>query len=96
MEAAKARFSPQDIAKIEGWTFYFVIDGKEFRIPTVNEGEVCGSGRVEIHVTLEMFLSAALGLTHWNNLEVGSHLYFKRMPDEYCRPLHRLLSFFHI
>lgn len=96
LEVAKARFSREDIEKIERWTFYFLIDGTEFRIPTVNEAEEIGPGRVEIHVTLEMFLSAALGITHWNNLEVGSHLYFKRTPDEYCRPLHRLLSFFHI
>jgi UDP-MurNAc hydroxylase len=32
---------------------------------------------------------------HWNNAEIGSHIWFDRRPDKFDRALHHCMNFFH-
>ncbi len=96
MLSDKSRFTPSDQAQIKKWHLRFVIDGTGFDVCTRDRNMPQGTCVLTIYCSFQLFMSAALGVTHWNNLEVGSHLRFSRTPEEYCRPLHRLLSFFHI
>jgi UDP-MurNAc hydroxylase len=34
--------------------------------------------------------------SHWNNIEIGCHITFKRFPNKYLPDVHTLLSFFHL
>ena len=50
---------------------------------------------VKISLSSKALSSTLLRKTHWNNLEIGSHLSFYRSKNEYVRGLHYFLNFFH-
>lgn len=33
---------------------------------------------------------------HWNNAEIGCHIFFDRRPNDYMPDVHTLMSFFHL
>ena len=50
---------------------------------------------VKIGLSPQALSSTLLRKTHWNNLEIGSHLTFTRNKNEYNRAIHYFLNFFH-
>lgn len=104
MVTSKTRFSEEDRQQLEQWSLVLVVSDCTFSID-LNSGAVNQIRRdqiesifmrLEVHVSTAIFLSAATSMTHWNNLEIGSHLQFRRIPPLHLKSLHRLLSFFHI
>jgi hypothetical protein len=54
-----------------------------------------GGKYLEVTVTANVVVAAAKRIVHWNYLEIGSHVIFKRRPDQYIKQLHRMLGCFH-
>ena len=51
---------------------------------------------LKIRIDPRLFLRILHRKAHWNNAEIGSHLFFERRPNEFNRNLHFLMSFFHV
>ena len=52
--------------------------------------------RIELDTRLLLRLLSGPKYGHWNNAEIGSHLFFERNPNVFERGLYHVLSFFHI
>jgi UDP-MurNAc hydroxylase len=52
--------------------------------------------RTEITIDLRYLFGLVTTLFHWNNAEVGSQLWVRRVPDVYDRPARRFANFFHV
>ena len=84
------------------WSVYIDINRDFFiKVPYTNDKvalvEKISNDKPWVKITLEdKLLSAVMNKrTHWNNMEIGSHLLFERSRNEYVRGLHHFLSFFH-
>ena len=84
------------------WSVYLGINRDFYiKVPYTNDKvalvEKISNDKPWVKITLEEKLLAAVmnKRTHWNNMEIGSHLLFERSRNEYVRGLHHFLSFFH-
>lgn len=49
-----------------------------------------------IETSLSCFLAAALSITSWESLEIGSHIKFKRIPGNYIKQMHKMLGHLYV
>jgi len=84
------------------WSVYLDINSDYYiKVPYTNDKvtlvDKISKDKPWVKITLEEKLLAAVmnKRTHWNNMEIGSHLLFERSKNEYVRGVHHFLSFFH-
>ena len=64
----------------------------------INEKDIVSEPFVEISVNHNLLHRLLRGpkFAHWNNAEIGSHLFFERRPDHFERGLYHCLCFLHV
>jgi UDP-MurNAc hydroxylase len=84
------------------WNVYLDINKDFFiKVPYTNEkvtltDKITGNNPWVKIILEDKLLTAVMNKrTHWNNMEIGSHLLFERSKNQYVRGIHHYLSFFH-
>jgi UDP-MurNAc hydroxylase len=74
------------------------VDGKSIQIhPMFSlETEVNATPRLACSLDLRLLRRILDRVSHWNNAEIGCHVEFNRVPNEYQPDLHTALQFLHL
>jgi len=74
------------------------VDGKSIQIhPMFSlETEVNATPRLACSLDLRLLRRILDRASHWNNAEIGCHVEFNRVPNEYQPDLHTALQFLHL
>ena len=74
------------------------VDGKPIQIHPVFSVETDMSATPRLACTLDLRLLRRIldRVSHWNNAEIGCHVEFNRVPNEYQPDLHTALQFLHL
>jgi len=74
------------------------VDGKPIQIHPTFSTETDLSATPRLACTLDVRLLRRIldRVSHWNNAEIGCHLEFNRVPNEYQPDLHTALQFLHL
>ena len=74
------------------------IDGQPIQIhPTFSvETDLTTTPRLACTLDLRLLRRILDRVSHWNNAEIGCHVQFNRVPNEYQPDLHTALQFLHL
>jgi hypothetical protein len=74
------------------------VDGKPIQIhPRFStEIDLSATPRVACSLDLRLLRRILDRVSHWNNAEIGCHVEFNRVPNEYQPDLHTALQFLHL
>jgi hypothetical protein len=74
------------------------VDGKPIQIhPTFSpETDLQATPRLACTLDLRLLRRILDRASHWNNAEIGCHVEFNRVPNEYQPDLHTALQFLHL
>ena len=74
------------------------VDGKPIQIHPVFSVETDMNATPRLACTLDLRLLRRIldRVSHWNNAEIGCHVEFNRVPNEYQPDLHTALQFLHL
>jgi hypothetical protein len=91
-----------DLSGASDWTIILNVDDyedifsyKELRL--LREDEFLEKSKLlKIKLGKSQFDALMCRELHWNNAQIGYHLQFERIPNEYCQELYKSLNFFHL
>lgn len=69
---------------------YYLSFGERASVPDI------GDKYLEVTASSNLIIAVANEMVHWKNLDIGSHLIFKRRPDVYIKQMHQMLCYFHL
>ena len=74
----------------------FAIGFIDSAVASIHALEEVPKPRLQMKIPLSLFVSAALSISDWNTLEIGSHIQYRREPDKFSRTLQKLIHSFHV